>query len=260
MSDEDRKEGAWDTTDQDTPPWLQAVPEEEYDEPKSFMSRTALMMAGAATVLVVLFSSAIYFLYDPEGSGPIHVSAPDSPVRERPDSPGGMKVPHQDKEVFERGAGRDVSGKAQLTSPSERPVEKLPEMSAGESPAVKPKPEPRRRTFTATPATKPAAQPKTQASGQATTQAAVTPAVTGKEYQVQLGAYGTQKGAANAWRQLRRKHYGELKSLKSNYPAVETGDRTLYRLRVGPLAGQVEADELCLTLKSKGQPCIVIKP
>ncbi len=275
MSDSNKKSGP---TDQETPPWLQAVSDDEDTAVGDGLSgkMMAWIVIGSLGV-VVAFVALIFFVYRDDDGQPVHIAAPDTPVRERPDDPEGLDVPHQDKAIFERGVGEDVSTDASLGAPAERPVETLP----GQTPTQVSDKDP------ITPPTEPASpasdenernqaetdpskvdEQGTDQQSDATTdrptveaiQEPVSEVSPQAEYRVQLGAYGSEARARTAWATLKQQFSNELSAYSPLYEAVETGDRTLYRLRVGYLETQARADALCLALKAKGQGCLVIKP
>jgi len=274
-------------SEKDIPPWLQPVPDEEEGSGNPLEGKKMMLItASVAVIVVVLFVLVLFYLYDDAGDGmPRHVAADTSPVRERPADPGGMDVPHQDKAVLDQGASGAAST-VQLAPQTEEPLTDLPEESAdqpsaiddlvdqvtreaeAETPAAGTSSSPA-MTETAPPSRPSASEPvrrETQqaedtrstpepASTQTTPAQAATPA-----YRVQLGAYGSEESAARAWRTIQGKFQSTLGALEPLYEAVQSGDRTLYRLRVGPLDTRAAADEVCLGLRAQQQACIVVNP
>lgn len=262
----------------DVPPWLQPVPEAE--EPAGFFAgkRGTMFAAGIAVGLVAVFVVAIVLLYDdaprPE---PRVVTADNTPIKRKPDDPGGMEVEHQDKQVFDAANGITASNRVELGAQPEQPVDEIPDLPVDDAPTTTPatddkigdiaeaalnndqRPEPE--------ATVPeVSQPTTRASQTPTVDeapSATVPTVqevTEPQFRVQLGAYGSAQSAETAWRATRGKFLNQLRDLTPTYEAVQTGDRTLYRLRVGPLATRTDADQVCIALRAQQQACIVVKP
>ncbi|WP_262691366.1 SPOR domain-containing protein [Kordiimonas aestuarii] len=248
------------SAEQDIPPWLQPVPEDE--EPQGFLvGRKMWVMAGVAVTVVALFVAVIFALYD-DGAGepPRHIVADTSLIREKPDEPGGMDVPYQDKQVFERAGGDTLpSGEVSLAPQPEEPLDTLPEDQVSDDPigdiaaevtdakptpaAAKPEPAPAKKADVS--------KPKEEAPANKTA---------AKGFMVQLGAYGSEESAEKAWRTIRGKYGNFLSGLSPSYEAVRTGNRTLYRLRVGALDTRAAADEVCLGLRAQQQACIVVNP
>ena len=71
---------------------------------------------------------------------------------------------------------------------------------------------------------------------------------------IQLGAYGSQSGARDAWARL-SKRFAYLAPLSMSVEPAEVGGSTLYRLRA--TAG-AQASMLCGKLKVAGESCIVV--
>jgi len=255
----------------DIPPWLQPVPEDENDTSFWQAHKTVIITASVAVVLLGLFVSVLVYLYDDTAGGPPrHVTASSEPVREKPSEAGGMRVPHQDKEVFNQIDGDKPRNTVRLGEQPEQPVEipaddpvdtsvdvvgtVITEMQKAapsveeqkplvKEPAVQPKNKTKPVVKKAKPGTVAEAAPKATSA-----------------YQVQLGAYGSEKSAANAWRSVKNKFPDQFKGKTSTFEPVSSGDRTLYRLRVGPLDSRVAADQVCLALRSSAQACIVVNP
>lgn len=71
---------------------------------------------------------------------------------------------------------------------------------------------------------------------------------------IQLGAYGSQSGARDAWARL-SKRFAYLAPLPMSVEPAEVGGSTLYRLRASAGA---QAGTLCGKLKVAGESCIVV--
>lgn len=82
--------------------------------------------------------------------------------------------------------------------------------------------------------------------------AAAAPPVSGGT--IQLGAYGSQSGARDAWKRL-SKRFAYLEPLIMSVEPAEVGGSTVYRLRA--VAG-AEAGKLCGKLKVAGESCMVV--
>ena len=73
---------------------------------------------------------------------------------------------------------------------------------------------------------------------------------------IQLGAYGSQSSAKDAWGRL-SKRFDYLASLGTSVESVKVGDTTLYRLRAS--AGSAsQASALCGKLRVAGESCLVV--
>lgn len=90
--------------------------------------RRGLLGLGMAVVGIVAFAGAIVVVYgkgdhaSPDGGPPL-LTADATPMKSRPEQPGGMEVPHQDKLVYERLNERGAKTSVErLLPPPEEPL------------------------------------------------------------------------------------------------------------------------------------------
>ncbi|WP_193170839.1 SPOR domain-containing protein [Nisaea nitritireducens] len=161
------------------------IEEEDRPGPPPLMSEEKTKGRGltilAATLAVAAFAGIVWYAYDQgrrigsETAAPL-IKADTAPTKVRPDSPGGMEVPHQDKLVLDdlgsgRGAQNGESRVERLLPPPETPLPppeplsiptndatQTAEAPAPSAPAVTPTPAPApSATAVIPPATKPEA-------------------------------------------------------------------------------------------------------
>ncbi|MBP2316040.1 SPOR domain-containing protein [Azospirillum soli] len=90
--------------------------------------RRGLLGLGLAVVGIVAFAGAIVVVYGKGGGGTVDgapplLTADATPTKMRPEQPGGMEVPHQDKLVYERLSDRGTrSNVERLLPPPEQPL------------------------------------------------------------------------------------------------------------------------------------------
>jgi len=252
----------------DIPPWLQPVPEEELQETSLVSGKLKIAIIAGALVILSLFVAVIFYLYsDTTPSAPIHVEAPKTAVKGRPADRGGMEVEHQDKVIFDQRDGVQSGGEVKLEPQAEMPLEAVPEDQAEEleddpiADAIE------AVTEKATPdeaeqSSPVRAAPKTPVAEEADNPAKKEAAAPSMEnaYRVQLGAYGSEESAQRSWRTVRGRFAAYLGDKGVDYEPVQAGDRTLYRLRVGPFEDRASADQVCLALRAQEQACIVVNP
>ncbi len=108
--------------------------DQPFEEPPAGMSGRAKLFAGTAIAVGVVALVAVgWFAFQEgqrsgaEGAAPV-VRADDEPFKRKPENPGGLEVPHQDKLVFNRLAPGQV----------QEPVERL--LPPPEEPAARPEP------------------------------------------------------------------------------------------------------------------------
>ncbi len=77
---------------------------------------------------------------------------------------------------------------------------------------------------------------------------------------VQVTSVRTRDDAMVAWRGLEGRFGPLVSQFEPDIQTVDLGDRGIYhRVRVGPLEGRGEAQNLCSQFKQQGQDCIIVK-
>lgn len=227
--------------------------------------RTPLVML-AIIALLVLFAGVVFLAYKQglkQGAmnNPPIIRADNSPIKEAPENPGGIKIPHQDRSVYDRISGTDGDNTGQeaehlLPSPEE-PIQITPQQQA--APAGAP-------VAPETQATVPDVKSGEPSQTIIVKPAPVTPvkpvsaapvAATGKgDYVVQLAAFRDEPSARAAYAKLQDK-FPALKSLSADIQKADLGAKGIYyRLRAGYLA-KADAAALCDDLAAQKQACFV---
>lgn len=236
-----------------------------------------------AAVTVGVFGASLWYAYyqgtqnaAPGGEPPL-VKADARPTKMKPAEPGGMKVPNQDKLVYQRMLASQPGKRVERLLPApEVPLAKpgttarseAGVVAVGTTKVVPPKPtEPRRpppkRATTLTIKAKPAAKPALAAATAATT-ATTKPVkaplpLAGRQYGVQLASLRKADGATGEWKRLVRAHAAVLEGLTSRVIRSDLGDRGVYfRLIAGPFKDDVVARAACRKLQAKKQGCLVV--
>jgi cell division septation protein DedD len=244
--------------------------------------------------LMSLFAGGFWFAYSagkgrPEGEVPL-IRADGRATKQRPDQPGGMTIPDQDKLVYNQGA--PARQPERLLPPPEAPLPSPAPPAAPSLAAAEPAPAPApvepapvapppvaAPPIAAAPAPAPApplaAVPPPQADIAAppppppviaspATEAAATPppvAVAGRGWRLQLGALRSEDAAAKEWEKLQAANKDLLGDLSAIWPRADLGERgTFWRLQAGPLPDQTAAERLCGELKKRNLGCILVKP
>jgi cell division septation protein DedD len=221
------------------------------------------------------------------------VEADQSPMKEKPLDPGGMKFPNQDKTVFETFAGNSNPPKVERVMPApEEPItrdldtsetktwinDKLKtddtaqaagqEVATSASQAAAPAADKEIVTHVANPTkvepvevkpveVKPVevkAAPAKPEPAPAAKAKAEKPAASGSA-KVQLGAYSSDAEAKAAWKKLQAK-FPELAGKTMQVVKADLGTKgVFYRLRAG---GVADAKAFCARLSAKGQACLPV--
>jgi len=208
------------------------------------------------------------------------IRAQAQPIKTRPAEPGGLRVPHKDKRVYERIAPerrKKLANNVERLIPRPAPVAITPKRSSvgarKRAPTVKPKPlaiaRPRikggparvrvgidRRPLRM--AAKKRA-PRKPAAKSARNLRAVD--LSSAAFRVQIAAYPSPQLAARRWERLAGKHKDLVGKLDWY---VEKVDRTngrgpLYRLQLGPLKNRKAAKDLCAKLGKRKVSCLFVR-
>jgi hypothetical protein len=254
-----------------------------------------VMTVAIAIVAIGGFAGVLVYAYNKGkevGSTTIPpiIKAGPAPHKIRPENPGGMNIPHRDKDVYSQLAGNSPPRKstrkverllpmpeAPVAPPA--PVKKV--MQAPKKikmppppPVVKsiPKPPPNvkpRRVANAGNAAGHATDarpvPVTRAS-QKTTRAtarklaAIAPA-TGGSTRVQLLSLRSENAVRKAWKGLQKRHGDLLGRLSLTVQRRNLGVKkgVYYRLQAGPLANVASAKALCSKLNKRKMGCLIVR-
>lgn len=252
--------------------------------------RRRSMRILAVVVSFGFFAFIIWFSYqqghqDGSDSTPPLIKADVNPTRVRPDAPGGMEIPNQDKLIYNRvdpsaqaptverllsppetplPRGRSAAAPQEIPEPSfpktgqfsDIPVPVLPQQLPPQFESDEPPPAPvsqaqrPRQLAPAAPApAAPAPAPK----------AVAAPAAGG--YLVQLGAFRSEDAASKGWTRVQGQHKDLLATMTPSYQRADLGPKgVFFRLRAGPLASESAAKSICSELAKRKAGCLVIRP
>lgn len=218
------------------------------------------------------------------------IQAEPGPVKSRPESPGGLEVPHQDKLVLNEiqpdpekpqverllppleipkppqpvAAPEIRPPPAPLAPPADEVTE--PPSAAEPPPETEPAPSAAERTPTPPPEAeaipappeaeaKPAPEATPPKPAEEPQTAAAPPA---GAYVVQLASLKERAGVEPAWARLQKAFPSLLGDRQLSVQSVDLGNRgTFHRVRAGFFPDRAAADKLCARLKAKKQDCLV---
>ncbi|MDB5408126.1 MAG: tonB [Rhodospirillales bacterium] len=263
-----------------------------YDDELEFRPRRRLRGPVIVVALMVLFAGGLWWAYS---SGKSHstaevplLRADDSANKKRPDQPGGMRIPDQDKCIYDPIKCSDGGKGAQtekLLPPPETPVTgPVPVTPPPEQTAVAPPPASPLPAIVQAPAAPPAQQPVTPPVVQAPPQpsppspVAVArppapepkpapikqspPASTGKAgaYRLQIGAVRSEAAAQQEWDRLKKSQKDLLGGIGAGWSRADLGERGIfYRILAGPIDDGVAAERICGELKKRSVGCILVR-
>ncbi len=193
------------------------------------------------------------------------IQADQGAVKTRPQQPGGMAIPDQDKLVYNQGKGQPAVEKLlpppETPLPRPAPAAEVPSPAAASPPVATPlAPAPPSDVATAAPPVPSVAQPLAPAAA-ATPPAVAAGPVGGAGYRLQLGALRSEESARQEWNKLRKANNDLLGSLTAAWPRADLGERGIYyRIQAGPIADGAAAERLCGELKRRSVSCILVRP
>lgn len=256
-----------------------------------------LLGAVFAFAAIVGFGSlvAYYFVQNRDGhldpaSIPI-VHADSRPMKVRPENPGGLEVPFQNSEIYDRvaqqaagaGAARTPTGGPEKLMPGPEAPLPRPEPPPAPVPAIPAAPEivappnavvvtpprvasvpPASAPAVASPPPAPAAPAAAPSAPTAAAKPAATPTQTPASaaggVRIQLASVRDQASAQREWARVSRQ-YGEfLGHLTPQFVPADLGDRGIFiRVQAGPFASLEAAKTTCDALRARGAGCNVVR-
>ena len=249
--------------------------------------RGQILTVMVSVAAIARFGSVVWWAHNQDvkaggrGLEPLVVQAPTTPARIKPENAGGLVVPNQDKEVFNR-----IAPGAVPTQPEKLlPVAVTPKLPANGLPlpasppreaeaAKTPTPlQPASTTGGPTPAVN---EPKVPANPPNMQPAANTPATiesgpsiaslienmsgpTGG-WRIQVASVKNEDVAKSTWARLQSAHGEQLANLRMQAVRVDLGDRGVwYRVQAGPL-DEKQAHSVCASLKARKTDCVSVPP
>ncbi len=213
--------------------------------------RHKLWLAGLGMVSVVALAGLLWLGYTAFKRGsdsdlPV-IAAPEGDYKVAPKDPGGLEVDHQDVAIYEALARGRPGAAPEAIGPlpeAPRPVVPPPEPAPSPGPAesageTMPLPIPAPRNDGATASSAPAGPLQEAAIG----------------VSVQLGAFGTETAAREAWEELRKRHGDLLGRMEAEFVP---GDEVV-RVRAGPVSTAALAQIVCEQLKTRNVDCFIVR-
>lgn len=245
--------------------------------------RGQILTVMVSIAAIASFGSVVWWAHNQDvkaggrGLEPLVVQAPATPSRVKPENAGGLTVPNQDKEVFNRLQPNTVPAQPEKLLPGPTNP-KLPAGGILPTPAA-PKP-PDTEVAAKTPTPLQAATPASVTPGAPAPAPAVTetkpaaPTESGPSiaslidnmsgptggWRVQIASVKSEDVAKSTWARLQAAHGDVLANLKMQPARVDLGDKGVwYRVQAGPL-DEKQAHSVCSTLKSRKADCVAVPP
>ena len=226
-----------------------------------------LVRASIALTAFGVFAGLIWYAYSEgirEGSERVAplIRADKGPLKTRPSEPGGLRVPHQDKRIYDRIEPKKKGKRGTVERLIPRPGQ------VGIAPQAKPEAERRIRGGPARGAASIDRAKKKRSSVSKRRQMAKRPTPKKRELgpdplgiRIQIAAFPSPQAAARRWERLMGRHRDLIGKLDWFVEKVNRGRglRPLYRLQLGPLQNRKAADELCTQLGRRKVSCLFVK-
>lgn len=226
-----------------------------------------------ATLVLICLVFVIYLLLrdsmDRQENVPT-ISPTPVPVKVKPENPGGMVIPDQDKVIYDRVSQDPVPVKVEKLFPDEEPVlppvEENPEIAEPvEIPVMIEEdveevvvPEPVKQEIKVEVKKEIKEVPKAEPKKEVKTE---TKSVLASEmWHAQLFSSTDKAKVEKTWKTILAKHKGLLSDMPMNIVEAKiSGKGTFYRLQVGEFSSKDRAANLCAKLKKQKQDCIPAK-
>ena len=215
-----------------TSKWLNPLPKKYVIDETVFKNKSFLF--GVFIFVISAFGILFWYGYGRvKENEPIPViMAEKKPVKILPKDTGGMDVPNQDKEIYDKIDGTDSKENIKLVNPSEEPVDGLLKKNIIESENSYVN----TITYNQHWVTKP-----------------------DFSFMIQLGVYSQNSAAQKLWNKLSTENAAEMSGLSLLLKTFVRENRMLYRMRAGYFKNRDEADKICALFRKKKQACIVEK-
>ncbi|MBY0321315.1 MAG: SPOR domain-containing protein [Reyranella sp.] len=245
--------------------------------------RGQILTVMVSIAAIASFGSVVWWAHNQDvkaggrGLEPLVVQAPATPSRVKPENAGGLTVPNQDKEVFNRLQPNTVPAQPEKLLPGPTNP-KLPAGGILPTPAA-PKP-PDTEVAAKTPTPLQAATPASVTPGAPAPAPAVTetkpaaPTESGPSiaslidnmsgpaggWRVQVASVKNEDVAKSTWARLQSAHGDVMANLRMTAVRVDLGDKGVwYRVQGGPL-DEKQAQSVCSTLKTRKADCVLVPP
>lgn len=216
----------------DSLPWLEPVDDYAGEPGTSPVKLAVLVIAGLAVIALVVF--AVFWVQsNPRGGEGELIVAEQGDYKVPASETDARSFEGEGDASYAASEGNEPDGKIDATRAAEAPAIG----NAANSPAAK----------NAEPST-PVAKPVDEATPSVPTEAS---GVT-----LQLGAFGSRKGADTAWASL-GKRIPALAGYAPSISSASVGGGTVYRLRTSAKS-KAAATKLCDAVRAKGENCLVV--
>ena len=247
-------------------------PSETQEEVRS-LSRTFWLVLGVVSILAIALVVVLYFLFKTpmENEEIVTIAPTQKPVKVRPENPGGLQIPDQDKVIYSRISQDAIPAKVEKLFPDEeKPVMPVvvsdvpdvqePEVIEKVEVKVVQASEPLEIKEELSPIkAEEIVLPKQEKVETKVPEKVKIEAPKG-EWKVQLFSSADKAKVEKQWQVISQKQKALVSDMPMQIvPAQIAGKGTFYRLQVGAFETREMAANLCAKLKKQKQDCIPAK-
>ncbi len=205
----------------------------------------------ASILVVCAFAALAWYSYDTQISNikeselPL-IKAPTEPMKVKPDDPGGLKINHQDKEIYEHISGNKNSTKTKIVDKNYKPAthEKIKKTVKKQIKTKKIVPEKK----------SPEIKPVIINIPKAKTTKTVKKVVPAKKYYIRIASLKSAAVKDKAW-DIMKKKYPTIAKLSPKITQIRKNNKVAYFLDAGPINQVAEAKNICESIKKSGGKC-----
>ncbi len=237
-----------------TDPWNRPA---DYEEEKwwwIFKNPVGFVLLATFIIGIVIIIWHIAKPFPKDSNGVPVIVAPKTPLKIKPENPGGELIPHQDKMVYQNLVRKDGKNEVKepqveriILPPSVGSMIETPNQATAEDVEME---KTINKAIESTIQKQAAPTPVT---------AHEKPSPKGK-FKIQLASLKSAAKAKEEWERVSRAHKDILGSFSPSYSNVDLGEKGHYtRLRVEGFETKAKAKKMCDLLKSKKVGCMVVK-
>lgn len=223
---------------------------EAYEEKAPWWTSRPVLILFLAVVSIAILSVLWHALLPnkPQGNVEVpYVKTETTPIKVRPDHPGGVEIPHKDKRIYDLISDAPTAEEKETLAPApEQPLFETkfesPQELLGKPSAI----------------TIEDAKPVASEEKSAAAEEQKPPLLAKKgDFRLQLAALGSQKAAEGHIRALKKKHT-MLNALSVDVIKAKVKGKDFYRIQAGDFETKEEAFSACKEIKARGGTCNVV--
>ena len=219
------------------------------DESKHFRLKLAVgIIVACGFIYLAWHSYATQVSNINEADLPL-IKAPHDPIKVRPDDPGGLKIDHKDKEIYDHISGKHTKKTEKLVKNQLKPAshDKIKKVISKNKKS-------RKANIAKNTHDTVNVKPVIIKMPKQPTRKVVKKIVKPKNYYLRIAALKSPDVKNKAWSILKAK-YSALKPLSPKVSKVKRNNRLVYFLDAGPLRSKQHATKICQAITKAGGKC-----